>query len=781
MASPTQLIDQLTDGADSPDVSAAEDQQTAQPYGEKNRDLPDQLKTVLKAVISECQKRDLYDRRIEVLKDRLHRFYSDGIQHVYPNYGTGVYQIGTAGGYVDVGNKHVQCPDYMDDYNIFFPYQRSLEAVLTQTPPAIEADPDDPSQADDIEAAQVGEGYRKKFDQANDVKDIQKKIARMFCLSGRTVAWTLTLADEQKWGTNEQGEPRKMETARIFGTLESKVPILAKCLSECPFVFLFDDPDVLNAKKEYDWLKDKIVGGQGSPGESDWERWARLGVRQARKSYFLNGTSLQFVTTRLNAFLRPSAFESSCCDEVYEGEDATEDEDGVPQTVGDKFKELFPTGAHVVFVGENYAESWEESVDDALDIEFPRQGDGMTGRAMMENMVVIQDSYNDKKNAEREAYEKGWPSTWVSGKAVDYDALLNQRSEPYAFHEIKELRNGEKAEDVIYREPEMVLSPTFIASMAEDRGALAQFITGSLPALTGEVAPGDHTASKTAMDRSQAMGMLGMAASAMGSMFCGIYYHAALLAAKNPDHAKGIVVTGQGGTAKYEIAKLTKGNFHFHLTDSNFPDSVAARRANLQNIVTTAAASPLGMTIFESPDNWEKYLELNGHGDLTLIPAMAYEKQTQEIEILLRESPVGPTPEETEKAQIAHAAQSVQATAQGLPVQPFMPPQPKSSVPIQPLDYHKWEFAKCQEFLSSDDCRREQASGGPDGKGNEAGVQNVLLHAMAHKQAMIADAMQQAMMQPPPAAPGKPPAPTHAPEAATSVQKKSTPPGAATV
>ena len=207
---------------------------------------------------------------------------------------------------------------------------------------------------------------------------------------------------------------------------------------------------------------------------------------------------------------------------------------------------------------------------------------------------------------------------------------------------------------------------------------------------------------------------------------------------------------------------------------------MAARRANLQNIVTAAAASPLGATIFESPDNWEKYLELNGHGDLTLTPAMAYEKQTQEIEILLRENPVAPAPEEIQQAQIAHAAQGVQAAAQGLPAPPFMPPQPQSSVPIGKFDYDKWEFAKCQEFLSSDDCRRELASGGSDGKGNAAGIANVELHAAAHQQKMMAEMMQQAMMAPPQGAPGKP-APTHAPEAATSVQKKSTPPGAVTV
>lgn len=201
-----------------------------------------------------------------------------------------------------------------------------------------------------------------------------------------------------------------------------------------------------------------------------------------------------------------------------------------------------------------------------------------------------------------------------------------------------------------------------------------------------------------------------------------------------------------------------------------------AKRAQLQNILTMAAQSPLGMTFFESPDNWEEILKLQGFPELTLTPALAYEKQTAEIEELLGQNPVAPTPDDVQQAQIAHASQGVQAVAQGLPAPPFMPPQPKASVPIQPLDYHKWEYAKCQEFLSSERARREKA------QGNDAGLQNVLLHAMAHKQAMMAEMMQQAALAPPPPGPPKPPnLTTHAPEANKQVQKQSTPPGAATL
>jgi hypothetical protein len=460
-------------------------------------------------------------------------------------------------------------------------------------------------------------------------------------------------------------------------------------------------------------------------------------------------------------------------------------EDGKGLTVRDKLEELFPDGWCITLIGENYAESWNKSLDDAIVVGFPREGDGMTGRAMTEGLVVVQDSYNDKKNAEREAYEKGWPATWVSGQAVDYDALLNQRAEPYAFHEIKELRPGQTVENVIYREPEMNLSETFIASMEEDRGQLPQQISGALPALQGESAPGEHTASGKAMDRSQAMGMLGMAWAQMQFMWARIYYMAALCATTNPDHAEEIVVPNEDGqTSKFALAKLTKGKFHCHPdSDSSFPESTMAKRTQLDSVLALLAQAPeIGAEFAKSPDNWEAVLKLKGFPELTLTPAMAYEKQTAELEILLRESPI-PNPA-TQQYTVMHAKMALQAEAAGQPEPPFQPPPPEiSSVPVGKYDYHQWEFAKCQEFLSSERCRRELAAGGPDKQGNPLGVQNVELHADLHQQAMIQQAMQAAAMAPPPPA-GKPapkPPAAHAPEAATSVQKQSTPPGAATV
>src|ERR1700691_2098701 len=110
------LVDEGTDGefADEQAPESVPQKDDPPTYGENNRDLPEDLKAKWDALVKKFQQREMYDRRIEVLMDRILRFYDDGVQHVYPNWGTGVFQVGTAGGYVDLGNgQSVQCPLYM--------------------------------------------------------------------------------------------------------------------------------------------------------------------------------------------------------------------------------------------------------------------------------------------------------------------------------------------------------------------------------------------------------------------------------------------------------------------------------------------------------------------------------------------------------------------------------------------------------------------------------------------------------------------------------------------
>jgi hypothetical protein len=719
------------------------------------------LTNKLEAIVRKLQDQEMYDRRIEVLLDRIMRFYYDGVQHVYPNWATGVYQVGTAGGYVDIGNgQNVQCPMFMGAYNIFRARWRSLDAVLTQNPPGVGFAADHPQESESIEAAETAEGFWEMFDQAEkggQVKRIQKRVSYMMGMSGRVVSWTKTLKSKARFGANDDGEPRSMETAEIYGTMESKLPIVCKSWADSPYCFLFDDKNVLTLKAQNEWIRSKVTAGEASIGESDWNRFARIGVKQAKKGFFLTGLALNYLTTELNGFLRPEVFEDKLFDPAYPGADENDvREDGKTFTYRDKFLQLFPDGCHVKWVGKTYSESWNECPDDAIDVAFPMERDGLTGGALMEPMKVIQDAYNDYMNAKRENYETGWSVTYFRGNDEDYAAISNQRSRPNDYVLLKEgPPDQEIAKSVIHREDPAAPPEGFDQAIEELRGPVSQDITGALPALQG-TSNKETTASQQAMDRSQAMGMLGPSWASMQIMFSGIAEKAARLASKNPDHGTEIAVVGKDGqkiTVKME--RLKKGKFHAHVSDSSFPETTAAKRANLADLIKMAAASPVGQTLFESPDNWEEFIELNGNQDLVFIPAIAFKKQARELEILLQEPPIIPTPEQIAEYSMQHAQQTIQAEQQGLPAPPFAPPQPQPSLMPEADDYHKWESAKCQEYLSSEDCWLRSNVAQPDEGVDPAqaleqkklGIQNVRLHKAVHDQFMAQQAMAQAQAQ----------------------------------
>lgn len=713
---PTQALDPQID-EQQPDAGELD-----QPYGEDNQELPEQLVNALRECVKEFQGQEKYLRRREVMKDRRNRFYERGFQHIFWNnsQNPGYVQISPGGTTVGTMGQNIQAPNYVDDYNIFQPYERVIESILTQNPPGIDFRPINLDRAEDVDAAETAEGYRHVFDRANSVKQIQTNIVRMMCVSGRTVLWTRTEADAEKFGLNDDGTPKQMEISTVHGTLESKVPILAKSQEAALYCFLADDIDVKQAKAKYPWKAEKIQAGISGLGENAYERLARLGVLQGSRSEMLSAESYTHLVTRTNCWIRPNSFTGDRYD------NASEQSPGM--TVGDELKQLFPQGCHVTFVGDTYICSKPESMDDALVIGFPYEGDGMNRLALLDSMVVVQDAFNDAMNAAREVFDVGWPSTWVGCDDMEFDAISRQRADPYALRMFKTPLNGTKLQDSFFREPNPELPATFVEFMQNLSGELSQFILAAPPALFGAAMEDQKTASGYAQARSQAMGQQGLVWGQMQYMMSRMYYQAALCAAKNPDHAKGVVVPGEkGGTASIDIISISKGKFGAYPDeDSSFPESTSAKRATLMQIATLLAPTPLGMQMLQVPKNLKAFLTLNGFPELTIPEAESYDKQMFEIEQLLLTSPVPPDPQMQQEAMIDHAAA---ATLAGPSFQPVPPPPmlpPTSTVQVQDYDFHQWEAAACQDWLNSSDCRRAIA------EGNQAGVDNVVLHWREH-------------------------------------------------
>lgn len=745
----------------------------ANPYGENNVDLPDELIDGIRELVRELSQNEQFVRRREVLRDRRNRYYERGFQHLHENERAGTFvQMQAGQSYTNASGQQSWCPNYIDDYNLFAPCLEILIAILTQNSPGIDFRPINPNLTEHMDAATAAEGYRKMFDRANDPKQILVDLVRMMGVSGRTIIWTRTEANAQKFGLTDDGEPHAMETATIYGTLESRVPVLAKSQKDCLYCFLFDDPDVRQARADYPEFKDEIKADMGGLGESAYERMARLGVLQGTRLLAQLGDSFNHLATRTRVWLRPAAFESDSLKDgfrSYGKDDVTED--GKIPTLGEKLQQIFPSGCHVAFIGDRYVGSWDESMDDHLTIDFPIPGDGMSRQSIMDRAVVFQDRYNDDRNAYAECKDMGWPSTWINADETEFDAIAQQRADPYAIRPGK-ARSGEPLQSEFYREPDPMLPNSFTAD-TEELVQMLYFVLGTPPAVFGEGETDQKTAQGFAQMKAQALGRLGLIWGAVQRMVAQMYYQAALCASANPDHDDEVTLPGDGNeTVTVSLGNIRKGHFGAYPDeDSSFPESTPAKRATMQGLVMMAAQSPVGAAMFEEPDNWEVINQLMGLPELVLPQAQARDKQMAEIEELLKEVPIPPDPMAIEEWQIQHAASEVAAQS-GMPSAPPMPPpQPKSSVPVDEFDYHQYEFEKCKSWLSSKACRDQKKAG------NQAGVDNVKLHAQEHQQFMAIQAAAAAMQAAAPPMPAPAPGPPHASPKVHKVAA-SAPPGA---
>lgn len=736
-------------------------QTQARTYGDKNLDLPPELQNALLSLLQQAEREDLYQRRIEVMRDRRNRFYERGMQHVYEDMRyPGVFTQASPGGWAPTPDGgQTQCGQFLNDYNIFGRALQIIIAKLTENPPGVDFQPDSGNSSVDEQAAQAAEAYRLLYDRRNNTKDLLTAIVRMMGLSGRTVTWTRTVADAQQWGTDEDGLPRKVQFTTVYGTLESKVPILAKCLEGCPYIILTEDPHLFQAKMEHPEFADKI-DQQGEQGTADtqFERLARIGALQGNTASFQVTDSYAWYVERKFVFFRRAMFMDKCLDSQYAEPDPqwrqrheTEhvDENGlpIPWTLRNALIEAFPDGSQPTFIGEQYVASRNVSVDDELAIDFPYAGDGMSRLAIMDPAVPIQDDFNDDMNNYHEVKVTGWPSTWINEDVNDLAAINDQVAAPYAFRALKSRppRDG-RMEYQFYREPDPNIPASFMQHTEYMATQLLQFILAIPSAVQGAGMPDQKTASGYNAALQQALGQLGVIWGAVQRLTAKVYRQAALAASRCETEDKTLVIPSPKGSVTLHVSDLGKGHFLAHPdVDSGYPESTVQKRATLSMLFDFASKNPMiAEALFSSPDNWDFFSRSFGLSELTFPEAVARRKQLAEIEVLLQQAPMGPTPEEMEAATAQYSTATEAATTQGLPGPP--PPDPmsmlKSSIQPQELDYHDWEFEACREFLSDYTKVQQQLNAG-----NQAGIENVRLHAMEHQQYIQQQAQAQMQQQ----------------------------------
>ena len=636
--------------------------------------LSEAARSAIEELVKSCMKEDIASRRAEVRKAWEQRCFKNGNQYMWYDETTHCF--------MQPGASSQELPRFMDVYNIYTPHWRSFVSILSQNPPGVTFVPDDLQVGRDVTAAAYAEKMRHRVDRIVHMKDRQMEAANLFCTDGRTIAWT-RLDDEKKL------------TVTMHGVLESKVPIFIKDMKEWGYAVLSGEYDKWEMKDEFPDFADDIEGIGASTGESNFERYARLNVLGNRKGGY-DTDGFKNLVTKHEAWIRPSRYRKA--------EDEAQKE----------LKSAFPDGFHATLISGKCVDVVAGKIEDGLRVQWPAPGEGQSRPSMLHDLVPIQQAFNDALNMIREHGEYSIPARWVSD-TVDSESIAEQISAPGVTHQIA-VPSGASINDLVFTEEPLSLPAELVANV--DRLlTLAEFTTGDLPSLYGNGTPDQETASGQKMLSDQAKGQLSPAWAGIQWLFAGVYEIGVRLAAESDPEETA--VKGASGQDKFDPSAILDGKWGCYPdTDSSFPETMADKRASLQAVLSQVGQVDGGSIVMQ-PDNLKLVKQYSGLVDLIIPGAEARDKQLEEIEQLLQESP-GPDP--AQMPQWIQAAQQAQATGQQVP-----PPPMKSSIDIGQYDFDQPEFDKCKEWLSSRSCREEQR------RGNTKGIENVTLHAQQHE------------------------------------------------
>ena len=740
-------------------------------FGPNNENLPKQLKDTLEKICREAQGQEKSARRIEMLEGYQNRQYYGGNQYIYMRSSQDFcfYQAYPGASYSD-GDSDATFGQFLDVHNIFTPFATIQSAKLTENNPPLNFQPEDPSQTEDIAAAQAAEGMRQDFDRQNDIGAIKKEFIYYLQCDGVAIIWNKTEENESLG--------RKIGTCEVFGAVECKRPIYATKRKDFWYVIRYDDLDIKIAKDLYPQVADKLQAGKTCLSEGEYERLTRLGiVRSAGSGMQMRaGESITHLITRGYFWLRPAAWSDK--KEAYIGPDDTvTDEDGEerPKQVRDKLSELFPKGVRACFVGDEFIMAPAKSMDKELIIAHAYIGKGQNRMPILTPLVTVQDKYNKFMNRADETASYSNDETWLGVGDEEYAAITKQQSQPGAYRQLKNLLPDQDIRTRVQRIQGFPWDPSWQKFTELLQTDLPQFQLSVPPSIWGESVKGNDTASGLQLISAQAMGVLGHFWVVMVAAFAEMYQHNCQAILDDDDYPDAVTVQlGEGNTVKVEKETLAAGQFKvFPDIQSGFPQSIASEKQTLNQVLELLMQTPLGPQITSAPENAAYYLRVNGLPELVIPEKLSADKQQREIDDLVKGSPIVPpaiaqmldsgaqiadildaiqqqAAQAVQAAEVQRAGQAIATQAHdpgAPPPAPVQPPDPEKiarpSIRVWPSDFHNFEAAKCKDWLSSDVCRREQDAG------NIRGIFNVMLHMREHEMMAAKEAPAPPPMMPP--------------------------------
>ena len=674
-------------------------------YGPRNERIPEKYQRTFKAMVTKFQLTDMFARIEEVKRAADGGFYW---RNIFDAYWSDLQFTWLQGGGPGSTGVDDNATGLSYPLNIYQAQGRGYMKIVGHVPQLHFTASGDASTSYRI--AEGANCLKDEIEAQNDVAELAQDFARIAWTSGRYGIYTRWVADGARFGYYDEDEvdeapegigggstppkkkPRKPKGGVVMTICDVpwlKPPIEARNQHEYSFLIYSDEIQLEAAKALYPHIATKIQAGEPGPAEFIFDRTTRIALVQGLHLVSQMAEAVHELPTIQCVWIRQAMFASIADKEEREW-----------------FEDNYPDGAKVVFVGTEYAESCNESMDDHWSVGHAVRGHGQATPSYGFSMLTMQDAFSDAFDLEMETHMRAIPAMWLDPSVFDLPAYSREQARPGAAYPMKhDIDPAINPQQHAFVEPQVQVSAQLmnLRTWITSDGSAA--ITGIAPAARGEADESNTTLGGISILRAASRGEAGTSFMGFVQAYSRAIEQGVRIAAKykmaESDSSGMLSVSNQGKPdILVDLVALRMGRFWAEMdTDQTYPATFEEQQLSLTALVMSAAqGDTLAQEQLKNPSNAEVLNKLRGIPWLRSLTAEIGVKVQQNIDGLLTEPPQPNLPVVQQYQQV-----TVMALAQGQPA----PPEPTpyqlytSSRKPSPLDNATAEMVFYTSWVSS--------------------------------------------------------------------------------
>lgn len=422
-------------------------------------------------------------------------------------------------------------------------------------------------------------------------------------------------------------EPKSRIILEAYGGLNIRIPNYARKQKECPYLIYSWERNYVDAMHEFKDLRGnkKLTEAMKNPnvagGYELYDQWARMNP-EYMGAYPIN------VVTQNEAWLRPSSFNFLGNEEDI-----------------DYMYKLFPDGAKVIFINDEFAISENSALDDNWTLTENPLADYLMFNPIGSQLTSVQEITNDLISLILQTIEHGIGQTFADQAVVDFNAYGQTETTPGGMFPVTP-KSGKSLNDSFFQVKTANLSQEVMPFYQQIQSS-GQFVSGALPSLFGGAIEGSETASQYSMSRAQSMQRLQNTWKLFTATWKRLYSKVVPLYIKTVPHDNNFVTKNRDGSFINTFIRRAEmdgriGSIELEANE-NLPMTWAQKKDLLLQLM--GMTNPGIMAILNAPENLPVIHEALGLDNFVVPGEEDVIKCYESIRLLLQSEPM-PTGDE---------------------------------------------------------------------------------------------------------------------------------------